>query len=222
MQNEIIASKGEGEEILCLPGLSLGSLLQVKFEGLGMAQTNLIGMDTGKFLILRTPLIPDLWSKLYQKNHAILRYLYNGRVYGFRSTLLELVKKPYDLSILSYPDKLEYINLRRYDRISCQVKAEVSFEDRLFSVTVTDISEGGCSFVFNKSDGETLPVFRINDEVVMTLYLNENVAPIVITSHIRVFQVNSDRIVAGVKFMELAQDNTKIETIIKEFILSCC
>jgi hypothetical protein len=129
-----------------LPGIFPGTLLQVQFEGLGASRSRLIGMEAGKFLIIRMPPIPDISSKRYEKNHCIIRYLFSGRVYAFRCTLLGLIKEPYRLSILSYPEAIDELNLRKHERISCIVAAEVGVEGWQYEGIVSNISGGGMQF----------------------------------------------------------------------------
>lgn len=223
MHKDKVAPSHKEEEIICLPGLSLGSLLQIKFEGLGEARTSLIGMEAGSFIIVRTPPITDISTKLYQKNHAILRYLYNGSVYGFRATLLELIRKPLNFAIFSYPGKLEQINLRRHERVSCRLVAEMSIEDKLYRGWLTDISEGGCSFEFIKAAGEIGPQAGVDEAVTLTIYFS-NIAPTVSTAVVRVTQTHSERIITGVRFTKtgIGAIDAKIEAAIKNYILEHC
>jgi c-di-GMP-binding flagellar brake protein YcgR len=130
-------------------------------------------MEPGKFLIVHTPPIADIGSKLFMKNHGIVRYLSSGNVYAFRCTLLGIVKEPFRMSVLSYPESLENINLRKYERISCILDAAVCHQEKSFEGIVTDLSLGGCSFDFNKSDLTAFPEIKITDEVSVSMQLKQ-------------------------------------------------
>jgi c-di-GMP-binding flagellar brake protein YcgR len=105
-------------------------------------------MDPGHFLIIQTPPLPDIASKRYEKNHLVISYLFSGRVYAFSCTLLGLVKELYRFLNLSYPEAIETISLRKYERISCIIATEVSVKGQAYRGIVSDISKGGCSFEF--------------------------------------------------------------------------
>ncbi len=201
MEPERISLSNSGDTYIHLPGLSLGTTLQIKFEGLSTARTSLIGMNAGKFLLCETPPLADIRSKLYQKNHTTIRYICSGQVYGFRCTLLELIKSPYRLSILSYPEAVEHINLRRHERISSNIAAECTAGSRQCGGTITDISMGGCSFEFRKTDDETLSELGVNGGVLIAVHFNKTTAePTIFSALIRTISIDSNRIVMGLQF----------------------
>jgi hypothetical protein len=119
------ALSGPKVEFVALPGLSMRTRPQLQFEGLGSSKSTLIGMELGKFPIVNTPLA-DIGSKFFMKNHDIVRYLSAGKVCAFCCTLLTRIKAPFQLSILSYPESLENMNLRKHERMSCVLDATVS------------------------------------------------------------------------------------------------
>ena len=168
-------STGSGykDKAVILPGLSLGTLIQIQFEGLGSSRSTLLGMDPGKFLIIQTPLISDIGTKVFEKNNGIVRYLSAGRVYAFRSTLLGIIKEPRRFSILSYPESLEVVNLRKFERISCLTDAELHISNNIYEGIVTDISMGGCNVDLNHSGILDFPEIRILEEVSLTLQLKD-------------------------------------------------
>jgi hypothetical protein len=187
-------------EFIGHPGLSLGTLLQVQFEGLGSSRSRLVGMEPGNFLIILTPPIANIGSKLYQKNHGIVRYLFSGRVYAFRSTLLSLIKDPYRLAILTYPASIENINLRKDERISSLIAAEMSAKEQSYEGIISDISNGGCSFEFNKSDQRAFPDIRVLDEVVISMLLKETSSATVFNATVRGVRMDNENMLAGIQF----------------------
>ncbi len=184
------------------PGLSLGTLLQVQFEGLGSSRSRLVGMEPGNFLIILTPPIANLGSKLYQKNHGIVRYLFSGRVYAFRSTLLSIIKERYRLSILTYPTSIENINLRKHERISSLIAAEMRVKGQLHEGIISDISNGGCSFEFNKSDQRAFPELQVLDEVVISMLLKETSNATVFNATVRSVRMDNENMMAGIQFTQ--------------------
>jgi c-di-GMP-binding flagellar brake protein YcgR len=155
--------------ILDLPGMTIGMLLRVQFMGIGSSRSHLVGMDPGHFLIIRTPPLIDISSKRHEKNHVTVSYLFYGRVYAFRCTLLLLVKESYCLAILSYPEALDNINLRKHERISCIIDAEIRAHEETYEGVVSNISKGGCSFEFSRSDQRGFPNLNVQDEIIISM-----------------------------------------------------
>ena len=158
-------------DFIDIPGLSLGMLLQIQFEGLGSSKSRLIGLDHGNFIIVQTPPLANIGSKLYEKNHGIIRYLFSGHVYAFRCTMLSLIKEPYRLCIFSYPKSVEKVNLRKHERLSCIIAAEINLKGATYEGIVSNISMGGCSFEFSRSTQQEFPDVKVSEEIIIALQL---------------------------------------------------
>ncbi|MCK9362310.1 MAG: flagellar brake protein [Syntrophales bacterium] len=157
------------EKIIDLPGISFGMIIQIQAEGLGMSHSRLIGVDSGAFLIVKTPPIIDIATKLYDKNKIVIRYFSAGWVYAFRCTLLSLIKEPSRLSILSYPENIEKINIRKHDRVDCNIPVEMIIEKKTYNGIVTNISAGGLSLEIAKTGDEEAPQLNIQDVISLTV-----------------------------------------------------
>jgi hypothetical protein len=205
-----------------LPGMSMGMLLQIQFEGLGSSQSRLIGMDYGHYIIIRTPPLAGIRSKLFEKNHGIIRYLFSGHVYAFHCTLLSVVTEPYRLSILSYPESLENMNLRKHERISCIIAAEVNLKGWVNKGIVSNISMGGCSFEFDRSCRREFPDLKVHEEVVIALYLHDEGETTVFSAVIRKVQIDQESMMVGLQFTESesAESGTKSETDLRGYLLT--
>lgn len=191
---------GKKADIVDLPGISMGMLLQIQFEGLGASQSRLIGIDYGNFIVIRTPPLARIRSKLYEKNHGIVRYLFSGHVYAFHCTLLSVVTEPYRFSILSYPESLENMNLRKHERIPCIIAAEVILKGRLNRGIVSDISMGGCSFEFDRSCQREFPDLKVDEEAIISLYLQDQGAPATFNGVIRKAKIDQESMMIGLQF----------------------
>lgn len=203
-----------------LPGLSLGMLLQIQFEGIGSSQSRMIGLDYGNFLIINTPPMADIGSQLYEKNHAIIRYLFSGYVYAFRCTLLSMIKEPFRLSILSYPEAIENINLRKNERLPCIIAAGINYQGRVSEGIVSNISMGGCSFEFNQSAQREFPDLKINAEVIIALRLQEQAEATVFKAILREVQMDKASMTVGFQFVasEFKESNEKAERELGEYL----
>ena len=197
-------------------------LIQAQFEGLGSSQSRLIGLDYGNFIIIQTPPLADIGSKLFQKNHVIIRYLFSGYVYAFRCTLLSLVKEPYRLSILSYPEAFENMNLRKHERLPCIIAAEVNLKGRVNDGIVSNISMGGCSFEFNRSNRRDFPDLDFNEEAIIALHLHEQEEATVHNAIIREIHMDKESMTVGLQFTasEFKESNAIAERELREYLLT--
>jgi c-di-GMP-binding flagellar brake protein YcgR len=199
MSPENIFSTSRITDFVNIPGIAPQTLL-------------LIGWDPGRYLIIQTPPLIDIGSKLFQKNHCIVRYLFAGQVYAFRCTLLSLIKEPYRLSILSYPEVIENVNLRQHERIPCIIAAEISVNEQLYEGIISDISAGGCSFELNKSNQRGFPQLKVQGETVIAMQLKEKEKATVFNTIIRSIQTDKESMMVGLKFTSSIFPETDAES----------
>jgi hypothetical protein len=130
-------------------GVEWDMQLRLSFIGIQDAfWSTLVGMRRGEYLICSGQQVPGIAAILNAKDRTIVRYLYRGTVYGFRSTLLGLLDSPVQLFLLSYPGTVETVNLRAHQRISCLIPATAELRGSKISGAVTDLSVNGCRFAF--------------------------------------------------------------------------
>ncbi|NPU85491.1 MAG: flagellar brake protein [Syntrophaceae bacterium] len=146
--------------------------LQLTVEGIGTFKSLLIGAEHGRYLIVKLPHVPDLVSKLYQKNHVIVRYLHAGKVFGFRSTLIGSIKEPVRLFVLSYPESIESHNTRKNERFDCLIPASIHMEglpeETGWKGFINDMSMGGCRFRAKVNDYPDLATLTMGETVTLS------------------------------------------------------
>lgn len=153
-------------------GIELGINLRIQLRGARDTWNGtLVGMVARRYLIAEVPPIPGLWVKLHQMNNIIVRYLHDGKAYGFYSTLIAAMNEPFRLAFLSYPEKIETVNLRKFQRVPCLIPAAASMGGVTYRGAFIDMSEGGCSFLFDQSDSAQEPCLNIGDEIVFSVCL---------------------------------------------------
>lgn len=208
-------------EVPGCPGLIPGTQIQVQLEGLGPSKTSFVGMVEGEFLILKTPPIQELGTKLYEKNHVIVRYFHAGSVYGFRCTLIGLIKEPCRISILSYPETIECLNLRKHERVDCLIKASVHLAgvaEESFRGVIYDISLGGCGLKLKQEESRACPKIEIGGKAVLFIEVRDREEPTAFQSLIRRVQQDRQVILLGLEFDDEEKEKEKVLEIIRDHV----
>jgi len=181
--------------------------LQVHVEGLGSVLSSLVGMEDGLHLIIKTPPMAEIATKLFQKNIIIIRYFHAGQVFGFRSTLLSIIKEPFRLCILSYPTSIETLNIRQHDRIYCLLPAEIKLPQGRYEGLLEDVSMGGCCFVLNIPQDGKFPSIKIGDETLLFFNLSENMERVFFNIIVRSIRCDIQTMRLGVQFLKSLHGN---------------
>jgi len=131
--------------------MNVGTLLGIQAKGVGaQLTTELVGMEEGKYVILKMPPLSELeltTSILYRGNEITVRYRHKGTVFGFSSHILGIITDPVQLIFLDYPTKFENFGLRSNERVACHLPAQVKVSGNLIEGSITDISNSGCHFI---------------------------------------------------------------------------
>jgi len=205
-----LSSSNSETKAINLPGLFIGSTLQIQVTGLGTSVTRLIGMEPGNFILIRIPPMAEIWSKRFEKNQCIIRYIFSGWVYAFRCTLLGVIREPCRMAVLSYPEALENINLRKHERIQCYISADISAGKQLHKGIVSDISLGGCSLKFNAVEGGNIPQFIVGEEIRLAIFLKDKDKPTTFNSIVRRLRADDEGLVAGIQFFKADEKNMAV------------
>ncbi|MFH1134740.1 MAG: PilZ domain-containing protein [Pseudomonadota bacterium] len=116
-----------------------------------------VGVEPGGYMILRYPPGAPVNDHLYEGNHLVIKFVHAGKVYGFQSRVKGYIFKPgLILGVISYPDAVETIELRKEQRVDFFVPAELEAGAEKLKGFVVDISPGGCKFAFELQN-ETPP-----------------------------------------------------------------
>lgn len=130
--------------------IDFGTELQLEIDGVaGRVRSELVGMEHGKYLIVKTPTVAHLGGiggKLYAGNRVVVRYVYGGSVYGFETSVIDAIATPVRVVFLTCPKVVNERNIRSNRRIETLLPARIALGDQTAEGTVTDISTSGCHF----------------------------------------------------------------------------
>lgn len=196
-----------------------GTPLMLRFEGFSESHRSVIvGMERGAYLICRTPPLPGLWAKLGNSNHVIVRYLYEGIVYGFKCTLLNIINEPFGLLILSYPENIETVKLRKHDRITCLIPATMKVDGTPLKGAIVDLSKGGCGFAASVSEEALLTEIQPGKELTISVQIPGLQGEEALKARVVNARRDGHRLIVGCLFPDsdpgsLARVHTFIETL---------
>ena len=103
------------------------------------AQATLVGWVRPRILITTAP-SDSRMMVVRSGTELIVRYLLEGRVYGFVTHLLNKQHDPLPLWMLEYPELVEVKNLRRSPRVPITLKVKTHLDETWYTI---DLSEHG-------------------------------------------------------------------------------
>lgn len=202
--------------------IKIGTELLVEFQDFTLrTKSELVGMKQGQYLIIgmlhdMAGIRPDE----IKESPLIIRYLYRGSVYGFKTRPVNLISAPDRLIFLSYPEKIEEFRVRSSHRFECILPATTSLDGSEAQTVVVDISNDGCRCVIQtsgvKDPDNFYKALDINRLAVLRVQFPGNSESYELSGAIRNISKDADRIAFGVQFGPIRKETkTKFEEFIR-------
>jgi Flagellar protein YcgR/PilZ domain len=145
-----------------------GAEISLAAEDLGYCgKCTFVGQKKDQYIVVTPPSnFSPLEKKLLQTDRIIVRYLFEGDIFEFKSKLLEVKDNPLILLLLKYPDAIEKKDLRSHKRIQCFISAKMEVNNETQDGIIKDISKYGCRCVFETSV-KLEKALRIDDHIAL-------------------------------------------------------
>lgn len=202
--------------------IDMGTEVLMQISGVsGRLPSMFIGMEASRYMIFKLPRAQvSLSSKLAKGSGVIVRYRFQGRIYGFQSTILGTVSEPYGLMFVNAPDVVEEHNLRKKQRIDCYFPCEVEIGERREPGVVVNISLSGCRCIFSslRSSRDVLASLR-DKPINMIAQIDEHEDNLVVPGRILSAQQFHGAVSAGINFDDLDESTgIRLKTHMAEWI----
>ncbi len=133
--------------------IDIGTEVYLEIEGVNFSVTSIfIGMLKDEFMIVTLPKrYKSIKNKLFPSDTMVVKYLHEGSVYAFQTSVIETITNPIRALALEYPKVVQQRELRVVKRNNVVVPARVEAKKKDFPVVIFDISKKGCRFKYHDS-----------------------------------------------------------------------
>lgn len=140
-----MAKKKNNRKISNQLNLDIGADLFMQFKDVKeYFPSYLIGLKPDAFIIIKTPNVFGKEFRFAKGKKIILKYKQLGEVFKFKASVIGSLDKPFKITFISYPRRIEKIEFRNSPRVYCAIPASLLFRDNEAKGVITDISVGGC------------------------------------------------------------------------------
>ncbi len=161
--------KFSGAEFPLVPGELLILERQVGGQRLKGA-TSYIGRQGHRYLLADLPLVNG--SPIFSTAGCpcVVRFLDQGVMFGFQSTVEHISFHPTPVIYIAYPDQVERVNLRKEKRVKVNLAAELRYlagdEAKSVPGRIADVSYSGCRVMVDRA-------FDLHDRVDLNIMIEE-------------------------------------------------
>lgn len=203
--------KEEGRRVERLPGvhlsLKLGGpvVLQVP-QPAGKYAGTVVGFETFAYLIVQARIPQEVLAQLPINTRLVAQHTASGRIFGFRTHLLNRVSTPAPLLFLSFPETVERIALRSNIRVDVNLLGAIQGKYGEHPVMVLDLTPTGCKLSAKVDLKSPLREVQNGDRLVLTCQLAEG-APLVLPLDVRRVALEKGLLYLGGQFADLTSEN---------------
>jgi hypothetical protein len=130
--------------------IDIGTKVYLVIEGVTFSVTSIfIGMLKDEFMIVTLPKrYKSVKNKLFAGNTMVVKYLFNGCVYAFQTTIIEMITAPIKALAIEYPKVIQEKELRGSKRNNVIIPGRIEAKKAEFAIIVNDINKHGCRFKY--------------------------------------------------------------------------
>ncbi|WP_421901074.1 flagellar brake domain-containing protein [Maridesulfovibrio sp.] len=182
-----------------------------------------VGFKSGVFLSVW---LPALREREYQRILAddpdvtVRAKCKDCVICGFRSTVTRVMKYPYPILYLSYPESFEKVSLRKNERVECFQPVSIVYKGTELQGVFKDISKGGGRISFTLPDGNIF--FNMGRELTadFSFKMNGDGPEISGSGVVRNMVSGSSNVSIGFKFIKFKSGTEGLlDQVIKSFSL---
>jgi len=146
--------------------IDIGTQVYLEIEGVNFSVTSVfIGMLKDEFMIVTLPKrYKSVQNKLYPGNKIVIKYLFDGSVFAFQTSVIETITNPIKALAIEYPRVVQQRELRTVKRKYVVIPGRAEAKKTEFPIVVFDISKNGLKFKFNENK-HNLTALKENDLV---------------------------------------------------------
>jgi hypothetical protein len=146
--------------------IDIGTQIYLEIDGVDFSVSSIfVGLLKDEFMIITLPKkFKSVKNKLYPGSRMVVKYLFNGSVYAFQTSVMEIIDKPIRAIALEYPRVVQKRELRGSKRNIVVIPSRVEARKTDFYVVVFDISKHGCRFKYT-DDKFKKPALRPGDSL---------------------------------------------------------
>jgi c-di-GMP-binding flagellar brake protein YcgR len=166
--------------------------------------TILVGMEKNRYILLRLP--RELSDSTATGSLMTVKYVDRHLIFGFSATILQTIRSPFPLLFLEYPNSVETLNLRYYDRAICFLPTTIYLEDKEIPVHIIDLSRGGCLIAADPDLAGPLSALEKGASF-FSQFILDGPDTFYVRCEIRNMNTERQKLLLGLKFIDLPEES---------------
>lgn len=162
-----------------------------------------IGREEGEYLILRAT--PSIQERVTNGAQLTGRFIRSGQASGFRATVTGIVTRPFPVLFLTYPKRVEKINLRGEERTASLLPAKIEVRRKECRCIMMDLSAKGCKLGIRNAERKRLPLVLKDEVIRINSRLPGYADDLLLEGTVRWLERGPEATLIGVRFLRIPE-----------------
>jgi c-di-GMP-binding flagellar brake protein YcgR len=190
--------------------ISCGTQVIFELENISLRFNSVVvGCSINEYVLIKIPRSVSMsliMPKLAKGNRIVVRFLDDGRVYGFEANILGVMTSPVRFIIISYPKIVSQHELRRKQRYHCIIPGKIEKGSDQIPAIMVDISNEGCGITIKAHASPVRPEFKIDEAVTFHFVLPGSEKNLLLSGNIKNLNQDNMETSLGIKFTDVAEE----------------
>lgn len=203
----------EGHRVERLPGvhlnLKLGGPLVLHFSAPSQKFAGkVVGFEPFAYIIVQSRIPQDVLARFAANTSLVAQHTASGRVYGFRTQMLNRISAPAPLLFLAFPESVDRIALRHNTRVAVNVLGSLQGKYGEHQAMILDLTPSGCKLSAKVDLKNPLREAQVGDRLVLHCQLGTGqnlVTPI----ELRRVAAEKGLLLVGAQFVDLTRETAE-------------
>jgi c-di-GMP-binding flagellar brake protein YcgR len=150
--------------------IDIGNRVYLEIDGVNFSAICIfIGMLRDEFMIITFPKqYKTIKNQLFSGNKMVVKYLYDGSVYAFKTSVIETITSPIKAIAIEYPKVVQQRELRVVKINDVVIPGKFEAKNIEFKAVVFDISKKGCRFTYKDKKSN---VTALRESALLRVYM---------------------------------------------------
>lgn len=198
--------------------MELGSQLGLRFDTVAQPfKAILIGLEPQQYLILKVIIPQEFRQHIVKGAKLKITFLSGDSEYGFSTSIVDHITKPYKLVFIAYPKTVEDLDARTKTRVCCYIPATAKINNKNIKGILNDISIDGCRFIIKFPVNLQPRQLMLIDNIQLFFPLMGYSELQTFTGTVRNTTIDKEKITMGIEFTDLSEE---LQTSINNYVAS--
>lgn len=190
--------------------IEIGTKMFLEIEGVNFTvSSTFVGLLKDEFMITTLPKrFKSVENKLYPSSKMVVKYLFDGSIFAFQTSIIEILTTPIRALVIEYPKIIQQRELRGVKRKEVVIPGRIETTRLNAAIVIFDISKNGCRFKYH-DERNTSASLKDGDSIRLYCHFPGHPEEAAVVAKVRNIKREKRKLIVGAQFLEVPESFIK-------------